>query len=255
VKRSKPIGSGKEPIVTTPNVTQNTLSVTQHAQEAFVTAVNDLMSILNGVLDANGQLTSVAMVSQAGAKFGSAISQWLDDFWDLKGTLSWMAEQLATQLQQMAANEQNNTDLASGIGCTPLPGYGSFPPSLATPAHIFVAQTIPQIPATAAGRVMEREPMMLRTQAIPATGQAMQQAVPDPGQVTPAVPGIPPVAVTGQAMQQAGQVTPAVPGIPLTPAVPGIPPVAVTGQAMQAAVPAASQATPAVPGIPPVPTS
>jgi uncharacterized protein YaiE (UPF0345 family) len=113
--------------VATSNVTQNTISVTQQAQEAFQTAVSDLTSIVSGVLDSNQQLTTTGMVSQAGAKFGSAIAQWTEDFNDMRGTLQWMADQLEAQWKQMVANEQNNTDLAGGLANpAALPGYGSF---------------------------------------------------------------------------------------------------------------------------------
>jgi uncharacterized protein YaiE (UPF0345 family) len=112
--------------MTTP-VTQNTINVTQQAQEAFQTAAGDLTSIVSGVLDSNQQLTSSAMVSQAGAKFGGAVTQWTEDFNDLRGTLQWMADQLGNQWQTMQRNEQNNTDIAAGLSDpASLPGFGSF---------------------------------------------------------------------------------------------------------------------------------
>lgn len=111
----------------TTNVTQNTISVTQQAQQAFLTAVGDLNSILNSVTDSGTQLTSSAMVSQAGTAFGGAVMRWTEDFNDLRGTLQWMADQLEVQWRQMQANEANNVDLASGLSLpVGMPVFGSF---------------------------------------------------------------------------------------------------------------------------------
>jgi hypothetical protein len=100
--------------VTTPsnsgggNVTQNQLNITQQAQEAFQTAVGDMNSILGGVEGSNNQLITAAMVN-------GAVVQWLDDFNALKNSLQNIADQLETQWKTMLQNEQNNTDLASGV--------------------------------------------------------------------------------------------------------------------------------------------
>jgi hypothetical protein len=111
----------------TGNVTQNEINATQNGQQAFEEAVNALNTIVSSVLDSNTQLTTSAMVSQAGAKFGSAVEQWLDDFNDLRGVTQWMGEQLGTTWRQMVQNEQNNTDLAAGLqNPVSAPTLGSF---------------------------------------------------------------------------------------------------------------------------------
>ncbi|MGD0558673.1 MAG: hypothetical protein ABSA93_27305 [Streptosporangiaceae bacterium] len=97
------------------NVTQNQLNITQQAQEAFQTAVGDMNSILGGVEGSNNQLITAAMVSTAGGKLNGAVVQWLDDFNALKNSLQNIADQLETQWKTMLQNEQNNTDLASGV--------------------------------------------------------------------------------------------------------------------------------------------
>lgn len=102
-------------------VTAATIPVTLKAQGDFQDAVHDLDIIAAQVTDSAQILTTTAMVSSAGSKFGASCAQWVEDFNDIRQTLSWMAEQLGNTAQQMMANEQHNTDLASGLTAETLP--------------------------------------------------------------------------------------------------------------------------------------
>jgi hypothetical protein len=102
-------------------VTMNTIPVTQQAQQAFEAAVTDLTSIVSSVLDSNQQLTSDAMVSDTGRKFGGAVVLWVEKFEDLRRTLQWMAEQLGVQWQTMLQNENKGVEIASGLSTMSMP--------------------------------------------------------------------------------------------------------------------------------------
>jgi uncharacterized protein YukE len=107
-------------VATSSNVTQNDISITKSAQEAFQTAASDLTSILRGVEGTNDLLIQ-AMQGQAGPVYNKALAGWMDDFNDLQGTMQSIADQLGDQWQQMMSNDQHNTDLAYGVAQVSLP--------------------------------------------------------------------------------------------------------------------------------------
>jgi hypothetical protein len=99
----------------------NEISVTLQAQQIFENAVSQLNSIVSNALDAQNQLTTSAMVTTAGQKFGSKVVQWCEDFDDLRGTLQWMAQQLGDTAHQLQASNQAAVEAAAQ-----LPAFGSF---------------------------------------------------------------------------------------------------------------------------------
>lgn len=101
-------------------VTQNEINVTLQAQDAFLTAVGDLNSIISQVFDSGTTLSTNAMVTTAGAKFGGAVSQWVQDFEDMRSTLQWMADQLGETAQKLKAGDQQSFEMAAA-----LPSFGS----------------------------------------------------------------------------------------------------------------------------------
>lgn len=104
----------------TTGTTSNTYSVTLHAQEAFQTAVSDLNRIVSTVFDSQSQLTTSAMVTNAGRKFGSVVVEWCQDFDDMRNTLNWMATQLGDTAQALARSDQQGAEMAAQ-----LPAFGS----------------------------------------------------------------------------------------------------------------------------------
>ncbi|HUZ26738.1 MAG TPA: hypothetical protein VMV07_23545 [Streptosporangiaceae bacterium] len=102
-------------------VTAATVQVTLTAQGYFEDAVKDLDMIMSQVFDSQQELTSTAMITTAGRKFGSSIIQWVNDFNDIRQTLSWMADQLGNTAQQILANEQHNLDLGSQLASAQMP--------------------------------------------------------------------------------------------------------------------------------------
>src|SRR5260370_20987711 len=101
-------------------VTQKELTVTLAAQQAFEQAVNALTQIVSGVFDSQQQLTTTAMVTTAGERFGSAVVQWTQDFEDLRSTLNWMAQQLGDTALKLPSSNQQGTEMAAA-----LPQFGS----------------------------------------------------------------------------------------------------------------------------------
>jgi hypothetical protein len=107
--------------VDTGNVTAQTLSVTKQAQEYFTQAKSDLIRIVTNVLDeGSANLTSQAMISDAGARFSGAVQQWTTAAMDIGNQFQQMIDFLGVQIQVMQQNEQNGVDLATGLaGLTP----------------------------------------------------------------------------------------------------------------------------------------
>jgi hypothetical protein len=105
-------------------ITSNEINVTLQAQGVFQEAVTDLTQIISQVLEANTQLTSTAMVTTAGAKFGTVVSMWAEDAEDMRSALNWMAEQLGTTAQQMQSGNTTNEELAQQAAGLTLPQFG-----------------------------------------------------------------------------------------------------------------------------------
>jgi hypothetical protein len=101
-------------------VTQNEINVTLQAQQAFEEAVAALTSIVSEVFDSQQQLTTNAMVTTAGERFGGAVVQWAEDFEDLRSSLNWMAQQLGDTAQQLQRSNQQGVEMAAA-----LPQFGS----------------------------------------------------------------------------------------------------------------------------------
>jgi hypothetical protein len=101
-------------------VTQNEINVTLQAQQAFEGAVTALTQIVSGVFDSQQQLTTSAMVTTAGQRFGMAVVQWTQDFEDLRSTLNWMAQQLGDTALQLQRSNQQGMEMAAA-----LPQFGS----------------------------------------------------------------------------------------------------------------------------------
>ena len=108
------------PTGNTAPITQNEINVTLQAQDAFQTAVGDLTSIVSEAFDSGSTLSSNAMVTTAGEKFGGAVVQWVEDFEDMRSTLQWMATQLGDTAQQLQAGNQQSYEMAAA-----LPAFGS----------------------------------------------------------------------------------------------------------------------------------
>jgi hypothetical protein len=96
-------------------VTQNEINVTLHAQTAFQDAVSALNQIVSGVFDSQQQLTTNAMVTTAGERFGAAVVQWTQDFEDLRSTLNWMAQQLGDTALQLQKSNQQGAEMAAAL--------------------------------------------------------------------------------------------------------------------------------------------
>lgn len=109
------------PVGNSAPVTQNEIHVTLQAQQAFEEAVSALNRIVSEVFDSQTQLTTNAMVTTAGQRFGGAVVQWTQDFDDLRNTLNWMAQQLGDTAQQLQASNQQSYEMAAS-----LPSFGSF---------------------------------------------------------------------------------------------------------------------------------
>lgn len=110
-------------MTSTGNVTQNEINVTLSAQQAFEGAVGQIQKIIGDVLDAGSNLSTSAMVTTAGSKFGSAVQQWVESATDIVKTLEWMAGQLGNTAKQLQAGNQQSEDMAAG-----LPSPGNFGP-------------------------------------------------------------------------------------------------------------------------------
>jgi|SRR5580658_154283 hypothetical protein len=105
---------------TASSLLQNEITVTLQAQQKFLDTVSQLTTIASGVLESQQQLTTNAMVTTAGQRFGGVVLQWAEDFEDLRSTLNWMAQQLGDTAQQLQAGNQNAADMAAA-----LPAFGS----------------------------------------------------------------------------------------------------------------------------------
>jgi hypothetical protein len=111
-------------------VTAATVPILQQASGYFSEGVNALDQIITQVFESQSELTSTAMITTAGAKFGGAVVQWTEDFNNIRNTLSQMAEMLQDTANKILANEQNNLALASGLPAADQPGYtGNYPAS------------------------------------------------------------------------------------------------------------------------------
>jgi hypothetical protein len=109
-------------------VTAATVPILYQAQGYFTEGVNALDQIITQVFESQAQLTSTAMITTAGAKFGGAVVQWTEDFNNIRNTLSQMAELLGFTAQKIQQNEQNNVALATGLPAADQPGYtGNYP--------------------------------------------------------------------------------------------------------------------------------
>jgi uncharacterized protein YukE len=102
-------------------VTSNEITVTLQAQSEFQNAVSQIRSTISNVLESGNQLSTTAMITTAGAKFGGVVSQWCESASDIVNTLNWMSEQLGSTAQQLQAGNQQSEEMAAG-----LPGTGNF---------------------------------------------------------------------------------------------------------------------------------
>jgi uncharacterized protein YukE len=102
-------------------VTANEINVTLQAQGEFENAVSQIRSIVSNVLESGNQLTTTAMITTAGAKFGGVVSEWCQSASDIVNTLNWMAEQLGVTAQQLQAGNQQAEEMAAAM-----PSAGNF---------------------------------------------------------------------------------------------------------------------------------
>jgi uncharacterized protein YukE len=102
-------------------VTSNEINVTLQAQNAFENAVSQIKSIISNVLESGQQLSTSAMITTAGAKFGSVVQQWTESATDIVNVLNWMAQQLGATAQQLQAGNQQSEEMAAS-----LPAMGNF---------------------------------------------------------------------------------------------------------------------------------
>ena len=99
----------------TGNTLANEAQVTLKAKDAFDGAVAKLTSIVSGVFESQQQLTSTAMVTTAGERFGGVVVQWAQDFEDLRSTLNWMAQQLGDTALQLQRGNDQSADMAAAL--------------------------------------------------------------------------------------------------------------------------------------------
>jgi uncharacterized protein YukE len=105
-------------------VTANEINVTLQAQNAVENAVSQIKTIISNVLESGQQLSTTAMVTTAGAKFGSVVGQWAESATDIINVLNWMAEQLGSTAHQLQAGNQQAEEMAAAV---PVIGnFGSF---------------------------------------------------------------------------------------------------------------------------------
>ena len=104
-------------------VTANEISVTQQAQSQFEDAVSSIRNIISGVFEQGTTLSTSAMITTAGAKYGGVVAQWCESAGDIANTLSWMAEQLGNTVTQLQAGNQQAEEMAAS-----LPSAGNFGP-------------------------------------------------------------------------------------------------------------------------------
>jgi hypothetical protein len=102
-------------------VTANEINVTLQAQGEFENAVSQIRSIISNVLESGNQLTTTAMITTAGAKFGGVVSEWCQSAGDIVNTLNWMTEQLGSTAQQLQAGNQQAEEMAAAM-----PAAGNF---------------------------------------------------------------------------------------------------------------------------------
>jgi hypothetical protein len=103
--------------------TSNALNVTQSAQGQFQESVNYLSQVITNILDSSQQLTSSAMISQAGNAFGGAVGAWAEKAGDIMNNLQNMTDYLGLQIQVLEQNEDNNTALATGLNNLTVPTF------------------------------------------------------------------------------------------------------------------------------------
>jgi hypothetical protein len=93
----------------------NEINVTLQAQQAFEQAVAALTSIVTEVFTSQQQLTTNAMVTTAGQRFGGVVVRWTEDFEDLRSTLNWMAQQLGDTALQLQKGNQQSAEMAAAL--------------------------------------------------------------------------------------------------------------------------------------------
>jgi hypothetical protein len=98
-------------MATTGGTTSNTYSTTLAVQQQFLEAYSGMGKLADGVLDAGTTLTNQAMITQAGARFGTAVQQWLEAFYAAQKTIGQMAEQLGVTANQLKAADQQAADM------------------------------------------------------------------------------------------------------------------------------------------------
>jgi uncharacterized protein YukE len=91
--------------------TSNTYGTTTQVQNQFVDAYGYMGRLADGVTDSNTTLTNQAMISQAGARFGQAVAQWLEAFYQAQQVLGQMGEQLGVTAAQLRAADQQAADM------------------------------------------------------------------------------------------------------------------------------------------------
>jgi hypothetical protein len=100
--------------VTAP-ITANTITVTQQAQQVFEQNTTDLSQLQDTVTSALSDLTNSGMDPVSLGQLTGALEQWDAALQDMISLSEWMAETLETTWQLIQKNEQDNTDLASGL--------------------------------------------------------------------------------------------------------------------------------------------
>ncbi len=101
--------------------------VTLQAQHAFEQAVAALNSIITEVFASQQQLTSNAMVTTAGERFGGVVVRWAEDFEDLRSTLNWMAQQLGDTALQLQKGNDQSAEMAAALPSFGASGFVGFP--------------------------------------------------------------------------------------------------------------------------------
>jgi uncharacterized protein YukE len=101
--------------------TANEILVTQQAAGHFMDTAGQISQAIANVLDGGQQLSATAMITTAGAKFGTAVGHWCESAEDIVNILKWMSEQLGATAQQLQASNQQSEEMAAG-----LPSFGNF---------------------------------------------------------------------------------------------------------------------------------
>jgi len=104
--------------MTTPITAQERSAIMAGVND-FHDGVNSMNNIYSGATVAGSTLSGQAMRSTAGATLSKVITQWTDDFNNIKALLQAMADQLLSTTNQTVSADQANAEVAAALAYTP----------------------------------------------------------------------------------------------------------------------------------------